>query len=345
MPGRVKTVVICLALVLAYYAGPSVASGAEPSAGSGTAPGPQPAQSGRTVQTELEYLTSRQSADARKAQKVAPAVTAPASASNVPPAQRAARSSPKTAPVAASASVEKGPMRAEEIPVAGDRAERSTVNRNRRNVHHAPTWSLSFFFSGLRDVIVSSRVQYLPLLGSAPVRFTSAQEFDRANLMGLRQFDERMGEVSISTAAPEKAKNPADSSPIAASASPAGSAAHPTAPESETVRMGAKATVSGTTTGGTVAVSSGVVPGAAPESAAAQNVDYTPVNSEVVLRYFDKNGRPAPGNTNGAAGAQAQVRVGMPFVMPYQNDQPLIMDSSATYRQTDDAAQSGTSAK
>jgi hypothetical protein len=237
-------------------------------------------------------------------------------------------------------------MRMEEVPVAGERAERSTANRNRRNVHHAPTWSLSFFFSGLREAIVSSRVQYLPLLGSAPVRFTQTREFDRTNLMGLRQFDERMGEVSISTAGPEKAKKASTSAPdagAAVSASPAENVAHPAA--DDTVRMGAKATVSGTTVGGTVAVSSGMVPGATPASASAQNVDYTPVNSEVVLKYFDKNGQSAPGNANGAAGAQAQVRVGMPFVMPYQNEQPLIMDSSATYRQTDDAAQSGTSAK
>jgi hypothetical protein len=354
MPVRVKTAVGCLAIALASCASPTTASADNSPADSGPVAGAgAPAASGRTVRTELEYLTSRQSVDPRKASKADAGVGGAASepaASPTPakaaPVERAARFTRRpqaAAPVDASVEVS-GRAMSDSLSVA-DNSVRAG-NRSRRHAHKASNWSLSFMFRGLRDAIVSGRVQYLPLLGAAPVRFKNTEEFDRTKIVGLRQFDERMDEVSIKTKPEDDAaEKTAGASPgsravasdvVSGGASPEGVAgAKPSS--ASIVADAANAANGGATTksgaSGTVTSVRSDPKIVTTESAAAQGSDYIPVSSEMVMKYFDKR-KEGP-----------EVKVGMPFVMPYQSEQPLIMDSRATYSQTEGGTQNGTSAK
>jgi hypothetical protein len=353
MPGRIKTAVTCLAISLAYCASGNAASAEDaPPATTGAA-------SGKTVRTELEYLTSRQNLDRRKAAQ-AEASDDPVVVQEAPKvtAQRAVRSATpqETAPVPRqTAAMPSAPKeRSISSSLSNAKTDRSaSTSRKRKSAHKSSSWGLSFLFKGLREAIVSSRVQYLPLLGSAPVRFGAAPEFDRVKIANLGDFEARMAAMAEAKekAAREKAAREAELASAAAAAesqSSAGKRSSPAVQAEESVAQAAKGDAGNS--GQAPSVSASVVGGSLAQgnesisarssvrttptgTASSGNVDYIPVNSEVVMKYFD-------GAESGPA-----VKVGVPFVMPYQSEQPLIMDSRANYSQTDAGTQNGASSK
>lgn len=349
MPGRIKTAVTCLAISLAYCAGGSATSAQD------AAPATDGASSGKTVRTELEYLTSRQSLDRRKAAEVE-ANGEPAAVQEAPKvmAQRAARAtqaqeaSPPRRQVAAVPSAPK--ERSISSSLSNAKTDRSAAtSRKRKTAHKSSSWGLSFLFKGLREAIVSSRVQYLPLLGSAPVRFGSLPDFDRTRIASLGDFEARMAAIAEAKAkaAREKEAREAELAAAAEAQKSAGKRVSPAVQAEASVTQtasvaeasGQNASASANVVGGSLAQGSenlsarSSVRTTPTGSASSGNVDYIPVNSEVVMKYFD-------GAESGAA-----VRVGVPFVMPYQSEQPLIMDSRANYSQTDAGTQNDASSK
>lgn len=353
MPGRIKTAVTCLAISLAYCAGVTSVSAEDATA---SASGET---SGKTVRTELEYLTSRQNLDRRKAAQVE-ATGEPADVPEAPKvtAQRAVRASSVEAAPAPRKTVAAQPApKAKERSISSSltnaKTERSSsVSRKRKKAHQSSSWGISFLFKGLRDAIVSSRVQYLPLLGAAPVRFGSLPEFDRVRIANLSDFETRMAEIAAAKekAAQEKAAREAEAaaaqnapgktvSPAAQAEQSVAQVKRSDAGTSVTPEQNGQNSASANVIGGTVtqngeAISARNTPrSVVTGTASSGNIDYVPVNSEIVMKYFD------------GSEAGPSVKVGVPFVMPYQSEQPLIMDSRANYSQTDAGTQNGASSK
>jgi hypothetical protein len=232
-------------------------------------------------------------------------VQSPAPASQAPVAARPAAAAPSAGSGGASYMIGIGPF----------------VRHVAQSVEHGVVRTAMFFLTW-RDprgeyVIAASRDPYLPEIGAGPVRFGQGVRFDRSDCVGLMAFENMMA------ARRALAQKAADAE--AAQARAQADAARPR----ESLPVMASHTESTVATAGGVNAPSSDDARAEPSSVAQS----APVNPEVILRFFDTQKD------------KSDVKVAVPFVMPYQSEPPLVMDSKAKYQQSDGGTGGSDSAK
>ncbi len=160
--------------------------------------------------------------------------------------------------------------------------------------------------------------EYLPRTGTASLRLTANNTFNRSKLVDPDAFlfaiaeEKRLAEEALAL---EKAKKEAEAEALRQAAAQANAPEDKAQTGGETnVANSAQPEANGPVRNNAQGTSS------IPSSQASTREVFDP---ELLLRYFD-SGRDDDAN----------VRVGIPFVLPYQEQDPLIMDSSATYRQS-----------
>ena len=160
---------------------------------------------------------------------------------------------------------------------------------------------------------------YLPAVGAPSMRFNNEQKFDRANIASLAQFEKTMADARAAKEAAELARNiPAETSPDTVSLTVSSGENEQASVAATNVTTGPSST--------TISVGSHAqMPVAATSSA--------PVGAETILQYFEPQKD------------DAGVKARMNFVMPYQTEPPLMMDSKATYKQTEGGTENKEAAK
>ncbi len=183
----------------------------------------------------------------------------------------------------------------------------------------------------------SGKVQweYLPVAGPSPFRLDGRGRFDRAYAVDVTAF---LAMLEKADRQREQRENPQDEQQIAdAGGTPpparpqAGeylAANHAAQQEQPAQQLTTQQRVESLSASSAQRQLSAI-----PGAPAAGQVEM--LDPELLLRYFD-----------GRRGEDRQrVSVGVPFVMPYQSQAPLMMESGATYRQNEGGTVQGTSGR
>ena len=165
-------------------------------------------------------------------------------------------------------------------------------------------------------VAAARRDPYLPEVGVNPIRFgAGVSQFDRSGSIGLASYEYMLAQRKARLQAEKEAQDKANGIVAAPAPVPAPVVHMPEVQHTADVSIEAS--------------SKNIDSQPAPEQQPVAQV--TPINPDVLLRFFD-NQKDAQKNKDN----RANVSVGVPFVMPYQSEPPLVMDSRAKYEQTKD---------
>jgi hypothetical protein len=164
---------------------------------------------------------------------------------------------------------------------------------------------------------------YIPLIGTQRLRINPEHSgFDRDRLVGLNEFlERRRREHTEQSALPMADLGVLPELELPPLLRPQPNASRRTTAQQAAETAQARPQQPATVTGAT-AQSQVVLLGSDPSKV-------TRVSPDELLRYFEIRDR-----------AQGTGNIGVPFVLPYQAQQPLIMDSKATYDQVPPPAES-----
>lgn len=180
--------------------------------------------------------------------------------------------------------------------------------------------------------------EYLPKCGVTPLRVSTDSTFSRASLvdpdaflLALAEEKRRKAEEALAKKlAEENARNAtlvAQGGNARASEAPEVTAPRTDQPLLDRDPNRAAIGSNGSSATGLSASIQAGADGSPMRALPQENNNRDTFDPELLLRYFDNQETP-----------KKELRVGVPFVLPYQQQEPLMMDSKASYQQTDDSS-------